>query len=128
MSRLVPARRPLGTLCSLSDAHDGAGSFYSWGGVLLFNIDEDPLEESDRSQERPDIVDQLTKKLLAYSATNVDQGELRDVATVQVACVSPNSEQQLLAHCQSALCGHLGRSWAVPWLPNADGERCGPPM
>jgi arylsulfatase A-like enzyme len=107
---------------------DGAGSFYSWGGVLLFNIDEDPLEERDRSQERPDVVDQLTKKLLAYNATNVDQGELRDEATVQVACVSPNSEQQLLAHCQSALCGHLGRSWAVPWLPNADGERCGPPM
>ena len=96
--------------------------------MLLCNIDEDPLEKSDRSQERPDIVDQLTKKLLAYSATNVDQGELRDVATVQVACVSPNSEQQLLAHCQSALCGHLGRSWAVPWLPNADGERCGPPI
>ena len=48
-------------------------SGYSWGVVLLFNIEEDPLEEHDLAGSNPDLVKELTQALDLYAAQQISQ-------------------------------------------------------
>merc|ERR1711967_173991 len=46
---------------------------YTWGGIWLFDIEADPLEENDLSESMPGKVQELLAKLAAINATQIDQ-------------------------------------------------------
>merc|ERR1712232_1045583 len=51
---------------------------YTWGGIWLFDIEADPLEENDLSEAMPEKVKELLAKLSAINATQVDQDKHHD--------------------------------------------------
>merc|ERR1712008_20592 len=48
-------------------------SIYKWGGVLLFNIELDPLEEHDIRAGHESIVNEMVKALNIHNASHIDQ-------------------------------------------------------
>jgi len=51
---------------------------YTWGGIWLFDIEADPLEENDLSESMPEKVQELLAKLAAINATHIDQDSHQD--------------------------------------------------
>jgi len=48
-------------------------SAYQWGVVLLFDIENDPLEEHDLAARKPNVVASLIKALQKYNVTGISQ-------------------------------------------------------
>ena len=46
---------------------------YNWGAILLFDIENDPLEEHDLSATFPKLVQQMLAALVAFNNTHIDQ-------------------------------------------------------
>ena len=74
-------------------------SIYKWGGILLFDIEQDPLEEHDISTGHLGIVDELVKALHAHNSSHIDQSTFSNRRTL------PDKEP----------CGN-GLTCATPWL------------
>ena len=81
-------------------------SAYSWGAVLLFDIEADPLEEHDLSATMPGTVTRLRAQLEAYARLNISQstGKARGARDTET-------------------CGDK-LACAVPWLPDPPGATC----
>lgn len=82
------------------------GTHVRRGGLFLFDIENDPLEEKDLSASQPGVVQELVAALVAYNITGISQdvenhGNARDTEP----------------------CGN-NLSCTVPWLPSVPGERC----
>ena len=75
-------------------------SIYKWGGVLLFNIELDPLEEHDIRAGHESIVNEMVKALNIHNASHIDQSSFHasDVDDYEPCGVS-----------------ELGLTCATPW-------------
>ena len=80
-------------------------SLYSWGGVFLFDIESDGMEEHDLSASEPAVVQELLQALLEFNASHISQ----DVLNTPGVGSEP--------------CGD-GLSCAVPWLPTPPSAAC----
>ena len=122
---------------------------YDWGAILLFDIENDPLEEHDLSARFPKLVQEMLAALVAFNDTHIDQGvEKTSGAETTETCVpcncrarSPSRRVHLLPMHPSVLvtvaltliplcpitpvprCGN-DLKCAVPWLPSVPGDRC----
>lgn len=81
-------------------------SGYDWGAILLFDIENDPLEEHDLSARFPKLVQEMLAALVAFNDTHIDQG------------VEKTSGAETTETCGNDL------KCAVPWLPSVPGDRC----
>ena len=54
-------------------APHSSSSIYKWGGVFLYDIEADPLEEHDISAGHAGIVDDLVKALHLHNSSQIDQ-------------------------------------------------------
>ena len=93
-------------------------STLSWGGVFLFDIEHDPLEEHDLSAREPGLVAELLEALQRFNASQISQDDLQAGANNSEPCGS-DCEAGGPLRCQ------------VPWIPSTPGNRCvalpGPP-
>ena len=96
--------RPPPTM-SLRPGQPPGTSLYTWGGVFLFNIETDPLEEHDLSSLLPDTVRDILQTLMAINATHINQDVMKSGAAPKERC----------AH---------GLMCDVPWLPTPPGIEC----
>ena len=80
-------------------------SLYTWGGVLLYNIDADPLEEHDLSSALPDTVRDILQAVEAINASQISQDVMKSRSAPKERC-GP------------------GLTCAVPWLPTPVGMAC----
>lgn len=72
------ASRPA-TTTTAPQSHE---SIYKWGGILLFDIEQDPLEEHDISTGHLGIVDELVKALHAHNSSHIDQSTFSNRQTL----------------------------------------------
>lgn len=88
-------------------------SLYSWGGVFLFDIVNDELEEHDLSASKPEVVQELITALKAYIQQDISQDVMKDSSAKMEQCGGAQGK---------LLC-------SVPWLPYDKSDRCkpGPP-
>lgn len=84
-------------------------SAYSWGSIWLFDIEKDPLEENDLSAEMPEKRDELLARLVAFNASQIDQGTHTNKSAVDM---EPCGQQ---LQC------------VVPWLAPGDSDQCSKP-
>lgn len=73
---------------------------------MLFDLDNDPLEQHEVSRSNPTVVASLMAKLQAFNATNIPQ---------ENAPVDPRSSPS-----------HFGNVW-TPWEGNPDPSQCASP-
>lgn len=80
-------------------------SLYTWGGVLLYNIEADPLEENDLSSSLPDTVRDILQTLEAINASHINQDVMKSRGVPTERCAP-------------------GLTCAVPWMPAPAGIEC----
>ena len=83
-------------------------SIYTWGGLFLFDIANDPTEEYDLSASLPALVHEMVLSLEAYNRTQISQSVMKQAGAGSEPCGPGNtlscSVPWLYVHKQSAVC------------------------